>query len=107
MAKQASNGKASKFESLPVAEEPETVAAKAKPPKQKRPRGTTSQTFIGLSELAYELHTTTPTLNRWVLEGRVPPPHSRPGKHSALWLRKHYQHFVNHKECPQAAYPTY
>jgi hypothetical protein len=83
-----------------------TEGKEAEAPKKKRPRGTGSPTFMNKSEIANELSVTTEAIDKWIAAGTFPPPHSRPGKHTSLWLRSHYQHFVKHREWPRAAYPS-
>ena len=43
-------------------------------------------------------------LTRWVAEGTFPPPHSRPGERTTLWLRKHWDQYVKTGRWPQEAW---
>jgi hypothetical protein len=47
--------------------------------------------FIGKAELAHHLQCHISTIDTWIEEGRIPPPHSRPGEKHPVWLRKHYE----------------
>ncbi len=60
--------------------------------------------FIAKAELARELGCTVGTLNTWIATGTIPPPHSRPGPRMAIWLRRHWQHYVETGRWPDDAY---
>jgi predicted DNA-binding transcriptional regulator AlpA len=64
----------------------------------------TGGTFINKSELVRELCVDRKTLDRRIADGSFPPPHSRVGPRVALWLRKHYQFYVDNRRWPAEAY---
>ena len=45
------------------------------------------------------------TLDSWIAKSEFPPPHSRPGGRFAVWLRKHWNSYVEHGEWPKEAWP--
>lgn len=60
--------------------------------------------FIGKAELARHLCCHVGTINDWIADGTIPPPHSRPGEKHAVWLRRHYEAFKKTREWPKEAY---
>lgn len=72
-----------------------------------RRRSAAPPIFITKSELARTCGPVdTATIDRWVRDGTFPPPHSRPGERTALWLRKHFDQFVETGRWPEEAYPS-
>jgi predicted DNA-binding transcriptional regulator AlpA len=64
--------------------------------------------FISKSEIAQLLGVAdTKTIDSWVALRRFPPPHSQPGPRHSLWLRKHWQVYVDTGEWPPASFPKY
>lgn len=61
--------------------------------------------FIGKLELARNLCCHIQTINEWIFNGTVPPPHSRPGLNHPIWLRSHYRQFVETGSWPDEAWP--
>ena len=77
-------------------------ADKAKAPR-KSVRG--EPIFITKSELAHHLgHVATSTIDGWVRNGTIPPPHSRLGERSAIWLREHFREYVETGRWPESAF---
>lgn len=60
--------------------------------------------FITKPQLAQALGVEPSTIDDWVRDGKFPPPHSRIGERTALWRRDHFDHFVEHRRWPRAAY---
>lgn len=61
--------------------------------------------FVTKGELARLLgRLDTATIDRWVRDGTFPPPHSRPGERTALWLRRHFEEYVRTGRWPADAY---
>lgn len=60
--------------------------------------------FISASELARQLRSSTTALWKWVRQGLVPPPWSRPGKCKAVWRRDHYEEFVRSRKWPDESW---
>jgi hypothetical protein len=60
--------------------------------------------FMGKFELAHHLQCHIGTLNDWIADGTIPPPHSRPGTKHPVWLRKHYEVFKKTRAWPKEAY---
>jgi predicted DNA-binding transcriptional regulator AlpA len=60
--------------------------------------------FITKSEIAQLMGVAdTKTIDSWIANGSFPPPHSRPGPRHAVWLRKHWNIFVDTGKWPEAA----
>jgi hypothetical protein len=57
--------------------------------------------FIGKMELAHHLQCHVSTIDEWVADGTIPPPHSRPGVKHPIWLRRHYKVFRDTGEWPK------
>jgi hypothetical protein len=47
------------------------------------------------------------TIDAWIAEGTFPPPHGRPGRRFAIWLRKHWDAYVETGEWPREAWPKW
>jgi hypothetical protein len=63
--------------------------------------------FMTKSQLAYHLGELDPgTLDDWIAEGTFPPPHSRPGTRTAVWLREHYEFYKRHGYWPRESFRT-
>lgn len=60
--------------------------------------------FLTKVELATHLGCAVRTVDRWIAAGTVPPPHSRPGPQTALWLRRHFTQYVETGAWPKEAY---
>lgn len=61
--------------------------------------------FITKAQLAHELGQVDPrTIDLWVREKTVPPPHSRLGERTELWLREYFETFVETGRWPEEAY---
>lgn len=60
--------------------------------------------FIGKTELAHHFQCHVNTINRWIADGTIPPPHCRPGDKHPIWLRKHYEAFRKTREWPREAF---
>ena len=61
--------------------------------------------FITKTEIAQHLGVgDMTTLDIWVANGDFPPPHSRPGRRFAVWLRRHWDHYVADGEWPKEAW---
>jgi hypothetical protein len=62
--------------------------------------------FLTKNQLAYHMGEADPgTIDRWVEDGTVPPPHSRPGERTQLWRRDHFNAFVATGRWPAEAWP--
>jgi hypothetical protein len=60
--------------------------------------------FLDKHELAYHLGCHIGTINRWIRDGVIPGPHSRPGGKHPIWLRKHYEEFLRSGRWPREAF---
>jgi predicted DNA-binding transcriptional regulator AlpA len=60
--------------------------------------------FITKSEMARALGIHPGTITRWIGKGEFPPPHSRPGERTSLWLRSHFEAYVRDGRWPEKAY---
>lgn len=47
----------------------------------------------------------TKTIDSWIAQGTFPPPHSRPGKSHAVWLRKHWLVYIETGRWPPESFP--
>lgn len=62
--------------------------------------------FITKTEMAQHLGVgDINTIDTWIANGSFPPPHSRPGERFAVWLRKHWNSYVETGAWPKEAYP--
>lgn len=84
------------------------MAMEAKAGKKARgPRFKGDPTFMNKSELAHEMgDADTATIDQWVREGSVPPPHSQPGKNTAVWRREHFRFYVERGYWPPESFPS-
>lgn len=62
--------------------------------------------FVGKFELATHLCCDVSTINQWVYEGRIPPPHSHPGERHPVWLREYFLHYVKTGAWPAESWPN-
>ena len=62
--------------------------------------------FITKCELAQHLGCAVGTIDKWIEEGTVPPPHSKPGERHPVWLRKHYVAYRDTRRWPKEAHPS-
>ncbi|MBU6429646.1 MAG: hypothetical protein KGR26_11580 [Cyanobacteria bacterium REEB65] len=60
--------------------------------------------FIGKAELARHLCCHINSIDLWIYDGTIPPPHSYPGTKHPVWLRKHYHLFRETGKWPAAAF---
>jgi glutamate-1-semialdehyde aminotransferase len=61
--------------------------------------------FIKKSEIAALMDVAdTKTIDSWIANGGFPKPHSRPGERHAVWLRKHWNSYVENGEWPKEAW---
>lgn len=60
--------------------------------------------FLNKTELARHLCCSGVTLDKFIARGTVPPPHSRPGPKSALWVRRHFEVYVMTGRWPDEAF---
>lgn len=74
-----------------------------KPARKRKP---TPAVFVTKSEIAQALSVHPGTIDRWIARGDFPPPHSRPGRCTALWLRAHFDAYVTQGRWPEAAFPS-
>lgn len=44
------------------------------------------------------------TLDDWIEAGTIPPPHSQPGERYSVWLRKHWDVYVDTGRWPDEAF---
>lgn len=81
------------------------MSAKAK----SRHRGVRGEpVLMTKSQLAFAMgEVDTQTIDRWVAARTVPPPHSRPGENTALWLRSDFEHYVRTGAWPKEAYTRF
>lgn len=63
-----------------------------------------SRLFLTKGELAAHFGCHMHSIDRWIVKGRIPPPHSRPGPGHAVWLRRHFMEYVETGEWPRDAY---
>lgn len=78
-------------------------STKANPHRHRGARG--EPTFLTKSQLAYAMGRVLPaTIDDWIAAGTVPPPHSRPGAKCALWLKTHFDVYVQTGRWPDAAF---
>lgn len=79
--------------------------------KEKRHRGPSKKAdpvFVTKAEIAQMMGVgSTKTIDSWVAQGNFPPPHSRPGKLHAVWLRKHWLYYVENGEWPDECFPKH
>jgi predicted DNA-binding transcriptional regulator AlpA len=68
-------------------------------------RKTITPDFICKTELATHLGCDIHTINKWVIEGTIPPPHAKLGKRYVVWLRRHYREFLRTGQWPSESYP--
>ena len=54
--------------------------------------------FIGKVELAHHLQCHMSTIDEWIADGTIPPPHSRPGDQHPNLARRHYNAYRDGKE---------
>lgn len=47
----------------------------------------------------------TSTIDSWISKGEFPPAHSRPGGRFVVWLRKHWNFYVEKGAWPKDAWP--
>jgi hypothetical protein len=62
--------------------------------------------FIGKVELAHHLQCHINTIDGWIEEGRIPPPHSWPGERHPIWLRRYYNVYRDTGEWPKDAWKS-
>ena len=60
--------------------------------------------FINKTELAHHLQCDSSTIDTWIVDGTIPPPHARPGVNHPIWRRSHYKVFLETGEWPREAY---
>ncbi len=60
--------------------------------------------FIGKAELARHLCCHGNTIDNWIGDGTIPPPHYWPGPKHPLWLRKWYVAFRDTGKWPKEAW---
>jgi predicted DNA-binding transcriptional regulator AlpA len=60
--------------------------------------------FITKPQLAHALGVDAKTIDDWVAAGTFPPPHSMPGERTVLWRRDYFEHYVEKREWPRAAF---
>jgi uncharacterized protein YeaC (DUF1315 family) len=74
--------------------------------KKRKHRNVSGQSvFMTKSQLAFAMgEVDTQTVDQWIARGTVPPPHSRPGSNTALWLREHFDHYVETGRWPKEAF---
>lgn len=75
-------------------------------PKRTNKRAEAPPGFMRKAELLRELQIDRKTLDRMIVAGIIPPPHSRLGPKVALWRREHYRYFEVHKRWPTEAFPS-
>jgi hypothetical protein len=82
--------------------------AKLKRREKKTKPGDPAAVFITKSEIAMHLGgASMNTIHRSIAAGDFPPPHSRPGRRFPIWLRKHWQAYVDTGRWPREAFPGY
>jgi hypothetical protein len=87
-------------------QEPPELAANGPKKRTRGPSRRPAPIFIKKSEIAALMDVAdTKTIDSWVANGAFPPPHSRPGARHAVWLRKHWEVYVETGEWPRAAWP--
>ena len=60
--------------------------------------------FIGKAELAHHLQCHISTIDEWIADGTIPPPHSRPGDKHPIWLRRHYNAYRETRRWPKESW---
>lgn len=76
--------------------------------KTRGPRKKAESVFITKSEIAQMMSVgNTKTIDSWIAQGTFPPPHSRPGPLHTVWLRKHWQVYVETGMWPKEAFPEF
>jgi predicted DNA-binding transcriptional regulator AlpA len=76
----------------------------------KKPRGdgdgrASSPLFITKREIVRHIPgVDSTTIDAWVAKGTFPPPHSRPGERTAVWLRRHFDFYVARGYWPDEAF---
>jgi hypothetical protein len=74
--------------------------------KRRGPRKKADPLFITKTEIATHMGLgNLTTINDWIAAGTFPPPHSQPGERYAVWLRRHWQAYVDTGSWPDAAFP--
>lgn len=86
------------------------MSIEAKAPKGRGKRGPgrriAEPLFITKTEMAQHLGVGDMTsIDKWIAAGDFPPPHSQPGKRFAVWLRRHWNTFVETRAWPREAFP--
>jgi predicted DNA-binding transcriptional regulator AlpA len=82
--------------------------AKAKTTNTRGPRKKRDPIFITKSEIAQLMSVAdTKTIDSWVAQRRFPPPHSQPGVRLAVWLRRHWNAYVETGKWPLESFPKY
>jgi predicted DNA-binding transcriptional regulator AlpA len=61
--------------------------------------------FITKTELAAHFCCDMATIDRWIEDSAIPPPHARLSDRYVVWRRAHYQEFVKKGTWPAEAYP--
>lgn len=86
----------------------EATTTKEVPKRRRGPAKRSDPVFITKTEIARMMCVgDTQTIDGWVADGTFPPPHSQPGKFHTLWLRKHWNSYVETGYWPKEAFPTY
>jgi predicted DNA-binding transcriptional regulator AlpA len=76
--------------------------------KKRGPGKRVEPVFVTKSQCAQMMGVgNTATIDAWIAEGTFPPPHSRPGRRFAIWLRKHGEAYVETGEWPREAWPKW
>jgi predicted DNA-binding transcriptional regulator AlpA len=77
----------------------------------KKPRGPSKKAepvFVTKAQIAQMMGVgNTKTIDSWIAQGTFPPPHSRPGPNFTVWLRKHWEIYVETGEWPREAWPKW
>jgi hypothetical protein len=74
-------------------------------PKRRKGVRKLESLFMTKSELAFELGNADPkTIDKWVEEGSIPPPHDTPGQRTAIWLRRYFNAYVETGRWPDEAF---
>jgi predicted DNA-binding transcriptional regulator AlpA len=60
--------------------------------------------FITRMELAHNLGCAGKTIDYWVRQGTMPPPHFSPGVRYSVWLRSDYQVFLKTGRWPEESF---
>jgi predicted DNA-binding transcriptional regulator AlpA len=73
--------------------------------KKRGPGKKTPAVFVTKSALAQMMGVgDTKTIDAWIAQERFPPPHSQPGVRHAVWLRKHWETYVETGQWPKSAF---